>query len=111
MTILAGLAQMEREQTGERTREALAHLRRQGKRTSGKPPFGYRFDDGREVKNPAEQSILGVILELRGQGLGPRRIARELAKVNTPNPRTGRSFSPGTVQAVVRTAERRARVG
>lgn len=108
LTVLAGLAQMEREQVGERTRAALAHLRSQRKRTSGRPPFGYRFEAGYEVDEPAEQAILGEILELRGAGLGPRRIAGELDARGIDNPRTGHGFTPGTVQAIVRTAERRA---
>lgn len=107
LTVLAGLSQMEREQTSERTKEALAHLRRQGKRTSGKAPFGYRFEDGLEVEEAGEQTVLRTILELRAQGLGARRLAGELARRNVCNPRTGRSFSAGTVAAVVRTAERR----
>jgi DNA invertase Pin-like site-specific DNA recombinase len=43
VTILGALAQLEREQIGERTRNGMAELRRQGRRVSGKPPLGYRF--------------------------------------------------------------------
>ncbi len=109
LTVLAGLAQMEREQVAERTRAALAHLRSQGKRTSGRAPFGYRFEAGHEVEAPVERPALARILELRADGLGPRRLARALADEQLPNPRTGRAFTPGTLQAIVRTAERRAR--
>ncbi|MHC4135089.1 MAG: recombinase family protein [Planctomycetota bacterium] len=107
VTVLAGLAQMEREQTSERTKAALAHLRRQGRRTSGRPPFGFRFEAGLEVGVPAEQEVLRAMLDLRAEGLGARRIARELAGRGAANPRSGRPFTPGTVQAIVRTAERR----
>jgi len=107
VTILAGLAQMEREQASERTKAALAHLRSQGKRTSGRPPFGFRFEDGLEVEVPAEQEVLAAMLELRSGGLGARRIANELVRRDVVNPRSGQPFSHGTVQAIVRTAERR----
>jgi site-specific DNA recombinase len=106
VTMLAGLAQMEREQIAERTRAGMAELRRQGKRISGRPPFGFRFEGSELVEVPAEQAILDHILELLGRGLGARRIRAELGDM--PNPRTGRAFGVGTLQAVLRTAARRA---
>jgi len=39
--MLAVLAEFERDQVAERTKGALAHLRNQGKRISGKIPYGY----------------------------------------------------------------------
>ena len=107
VTMLAGLAQMEREQIAERTRAGMHELRRQGKRISGRPPFGYRFDGDRVVEEPAEQVLLERMLDLRRRGLGARRIVGVLG--STENPRTGDLFSVGTVAAILRTAERRQR--
>ena len=50
VTLLGALSQLEREQAAERTKSAMAELRRQGRRISGKPPFGYRFEGGRVVE-------------------------------------------------------------
>jgi DNA invertase Pin-like site-specific DNA recombinase len=106
--ILSLLAQMEREQCAERTRAALAELRRRGKRVSGKAPFGYRFDGDDVVEAPEEQQILARILKLRSGGLGARRIARALNDAWIKNPRTRRWWTHGTVGDLLRTAGRRA---
>src|SRR6185295_927090 len=39
--MLAVLAEFERDQIAERTKGALSHMRNQGKRISGKIPYGY----------------------------------------------------------------------
>src|SRR5579883_2662328 len=61
LNVLMSVAQWEREASGERTREALAELRRQGV-TLGSAPYGWRYSDsvdthGRRylVEVPAEQ--------------------------------------------------------
>ena len=107
LTVLAGLAQMEREQIGARTKAALEELRRQGRRVSGRPPFGYAFDGGSVVPAYGEQEILQRILELRAAGLGARRIARQLGEEGLDNPRTGRAWHASNVAHVLRTVERR----
>jgi len=108
VTMIAGLAQMEREQAAERTRLAMAELRRRGRRISGIAPFGYRFEDGDVVPVEAEQELLARILELRAEGLGARRIAAALNDAGLKNPRTGRFWSHGTVGDLLRTAARHA---
>ncbi len=52
VTLLGALAQLEREQAAERTKVAMAELRRQGKRTSRHPPFGHRFEGDRVSRCP-----------------------------------------------------------
>ena len=120
-TILAGLAQMERKLIGERTREAMAQIARQGRARSGRLPFGYRTranpestravagDRSALVAHEGEQLLLRRMRALRARGLGARRIAREL-NVQAPNPRTGRAWTPSGVQKLLATAERRARL-
>jgi DNA invertase Pin-like site-specific DNA recombinase len=107
VTVLAALAELERGQTAERTRDALAEMRRRGRRVSGRPPFGFRFEgDGLEAV-PEEQEILGRMMRLRSRGNGARRIAAKLNRDGTLNPRTGRPWNYGTVAAILRTATRR----
>ncbi|MEE8106666.1 MAG: recombinase family protein [Planctomycetota bacterium] len=104
VTLLAAMAQLEREQAAERTKSAMAELRRQGKRISGKPPFGFRFEDGRVVEVAAEQTILQRIRDLQGEGKKCFAIATALNREGTLNPRTGREWFFGTVRSVMRTA-------
>lgn len=65
--MLAVLAEFERDQVAERTKGALAHLRIQGKRISGKIPYGYdlALDGVSLVSNPKEQRGLQLIQRLR----------------------------------------------
>jgi len=104
VTILGGLAQLEREQTAERTRQAMAELRRQRRRISGKPPFGYRFEGDAVVAEPAEQPVLERMLALRDAGHGEWKIARVLNDEGLGNPRTGNDWFYGTVRAILRNA-------
>ncbi len=105
--LFAALAQLEREQIGERTRNGMAELRRQGKRGSRFAPFGFRFKDGLLVPVEKEQRILRVMLAMRGNGEGPTAIARELNGKDVANPRTGRGWTPGNVGTILKTAEKR----
>ena len=118
-TILAGLAQMERKLIGERTREAMRQIAREGRVRSGRLPFGYRTrrnpdstravagDRSPLIEHKDEQLLLRGMRDLRARGLGARRIARELNS-KRPNPRTGRPWTPSAVQKLLATAERRA---
>ncbi|MHC4136110.1 MAG: recombinase family protein [Planctomycetota bacterium] len=109
VTILGAIAQLEREQAAERTRAAMAELRRQGKRTSRFPPFGHRFQGDRVVEEPAEQPVLQRMLELQAEGSGCYRIASVLNREGNVNPRTGKPWFYGTVRDILVTAGRRAR--
>ena len=106
VTVLAAIAQLEREQAAERTKAAMAELRRQGKRTSRHPPFGYRFEGDRVVKVPGEQKILRRMLALQEEGAGCYRHAPELTTDGIVNPRTGRAWYFGTLRAILASAER-----
>ncbi len=79
LNIMVSVSQWEREAIGERTRDAMHHKRANGERV-GTIPFGYRAAaDGLHIEaEPAEQSILARIQELRAAGYTTRRIADEL---------------------------------
>jgi DNA invertase Pin-like site-specific DNA recombinase len=119
VTVLAALAQMEREQVAERTRFALDRIAREGRARSRRTPFGWRLPDesfeqragdrSKLVKNAVEQRILRRMLRLRSTGLGARRIARDLNGRGRINPRTGREWSPQLVQKLLDTVDRRNR--
>jgi len=107
VTVLAALAQMEREQIGARTKSAMNELRRQGRKTSSRPPFGFEHVDGRAVPVESEQEILKRMLALREAGLGGHRIAETLNAEGPGNPRTGRPWHYGTVRAIIKSASQR----
>ena len=104
--MLAVLAEFERDQVAERTKGALSHMRNQGKRISGKIPFGYDLaPDGKNLQlNPEEQNGLRLIQELQAKGLGRRRIAAQLMTRGVPT-KTGSLWSPQTVASILRRAK------
>ena len=75
----AAVSQWEREAIGERTRDALAHKRRQGQRV-GNIAFGWRLGpDGQHLEaEPGEQAALAEIRRLRSAGVTLRGIAAAL---------------------------------
>jgi DNA invertase Pin-like site-specific DNA recombinase len=79
ITIMGAVSQWEREAIGERTRDALRHIRAQGQR-AGNIPFGYRLaQDGRALEpEHAEQKAMVEIHKLRSAGSPLRVIATEL---------------------------------
>jgi site-specific DNA recombinase len=79
ITIMGAVSQWEREAIGERTRDALRHKRRQGRRV-GNIAFGSRLaNDGDHLEpEPSEQAALAEIRRLRGQGTTMRGIADTL---------------------------------
>jgi DNA invertase Pin-like site-specific DNA recombinase len=46
-SVLMGLAQMESENIGERVHHGQMHARAKGKPQAGKPPYGYRYTEGK----------------------------------------------------------------
>jgi len=77
-TVLAALAEMERERIAERMRDGRAAKRSRGGHTGGNPPFGYRAEGaGRQavlVPVPVEQEALATAREAREAGMSLRRI-------------------------------------
>ena len=80
LVVLAGAAEMERNLTRERTRSAMAVLRANGRRVSGRIPYGFDLDaDGTTlVPNDAEQAVIQDIQAMRADGATLRRIAETL---------------------------------
>jgi len=100
--VMAAFAEFEREQLGLRTRQAMQHLKSQG-RVVGSIPHGYERDGERVIPQATEQRILHLVAELRGQGMTLRAIADELTVRGAFN-RAGRPFHPESVRAMLRAA-------
>lgn len=108
LNVLTSVGQWEREATGERTKEALRHLKKQGVRLGGEA-YGWnrikeRVDaDGRCIFEPnvEERRIVERIVELRREGLTLRAIADRLTDEAFVTKRGGR-WSSKTVLFILR---------
>jgi len=91
--ILAVLAQMERELISERTRGALAHIKREG-RYLGRVPFGKRLDRrGRLVTDREAAKALRRARRLRAKGASWREITERMDwTVSHARPRLDKSY-------------------
>ena len=105
LTLFGGLAQMERELIGERTRSALAHLRENGQPTSH-PPLGFRVNGTRHrmMPVPGELETVRRILKAWRSGQSYRTIAAKLNENGVPTKQGGRWYH-GTVARVVQRRE------
>jgi site-specific DNA recombinase len=102
LTMLSGFAEFERTLIGERTRAALQHLKRQGRRV-GQIPYGWRLagDDAKRLEpDPAEQVVVELARQLRGSGLTLRAIGDELAARGHLS-RVGRPFASAQIIRMV----------
>src|SRR5262249_51632356 len=74
------VAEMYRLQIGEKTRDALAHLRAAGRRYSNVVPYGWRATrDGRLVPDSSEQAAVALMRKLPAKGLSLRKVSAALA--------------------------------
>ncbi len=104
--IIGSVAQWEREAIGERTRDALGHLRRRGVRLGGES-LGWRRtpeldDNGRRATSEvdAEATTVRRIHELHAEGLSLRGVAGVLAAEGHATKRGG-AWRPATVRKVL----------
>jgi DNA invertase Pin-like site-specific DNA recombinase len=80
LTVMAGAAEMERNQIRERTSFAMQHMKQRGEYTGGRPPLGFEVtEEGQLVRVDAEHEALAMARHLRQQGLTLRAVAAELA--------------------------------
>jgi site-specific DNA recombinase len=102
--ILGSFSQFERTIIAERTENALAHLRKQGRRISGKTPWGWDCSDGRNLTvNKAEAKVTAWMLELQCQGQSCAKIVRAL-EAKGIKPKYGKVWYAGTVYRILRGA-------
>ena len=78
LNILASVSQWEREAIGERTRDAMRHMKAQGEYTGGNAPYGYTLVEGALVADPFEQDVITQARELRASGLALAKVAAAL---------------------------------
>lgn len=97
--VLAALAEFEREQLAERTRQAMQHIKAQGKRV-GSIPHGYQLNGDKLIPNAGEQKTITLAKKYKGKGLSLRAISAALQKHGHVN-RHGRAYNPNSVRGLL----------
>lgn len=101
LTIMAGLAQVERDKIAALTKDALQGKKRRGERV-GTIPFGFKsFDGVLLVPDEREQTILARMTALRAQGVTFSGIA-DILHVCGFKTRTGGRFSKQLVHHILK---------
>ena len=102
LTVMAGAAELERNQISERTSSVLQHKASRGEYTGGAPPFGFRLagDGVRLEEHAEEQRVIARARELRGGGASLRHIAATLAEEGLSS-RAGKQLAVVQVQRLL----------
>jgi len=104
-TMLAALAELERQQISERTRVALQYKRQAGFKTGGTVPFGFEVDgEGRLILHADEQEALQMIRNLRAEGYTYRAIATALEQAEIPTKQGRTKWHPQTISRIQQSA-------
>ncbi len=94
---LGAVAEYERSMIALRMKAGRDRKRRQGGYAGGRPPFGWKAEDGELVPCPDEQETVQLARELREDGMSYRQIAERLVEEGHP---------PRAVRDAQRKAER-----
>ena len=78
ITIMAGVAELERNQIRERTSIVIQHMKDKGLYTGGKLPYGYKLYDEKIIEDEKEQLVIARIIELRSNGMYLKQIVHQL---------------------------------
>ncbi|MBI5767659.1 MAG: recombinase family protein [Verrucomicrobia bacterium] len=84
-TMIAAMAQWEREEIGDRVRASIGIRAKLGKPLNASAPFGFQWKDKKFVQNPAEAPIVKRVFELFAELHRKGAVARQL---NTAGYRT-----------------------
>lgn len=105
LTILAGVAELERNLISARTKDALAYKTRQGAKL-GNAPYGYRKVMGEDCKMTAltpdetEQCVIRDIRAMVAAGTSQQVIAQRLSACGVPT-RNGGPWHRRTIQSIL----------
>jgi DNA invertase Pin-like site-specific DNA recombinase len=109
LTVLAAVAEMERNLIAERIRNVMSWKRR-NRKVFGHEPYGFAREGDDLVPIEAEQRALDLILDLRARGYSLRKIARTLEARGIPTKRGGK-WAAATVRKLLARAEGEALCG
>ena len=99
LTVAAGFAELERNLVSERTSQAMAHLKSEGRHV-GSPALGYQMQDGILVEQADELVSIQRIQQLRQENLTLREIAAQMEADGVPTKRGGK-WAPSGVRNIL----------
>lgn len=104
-SILASVAEFERQRIRERMIEGRAGKRARGGHVGGDAPYGYRKEGAGRVaalvEDPAEQELVETIRKRHNRGMSLRRIAALMTKEGKTT-RAGTPFSAGQLHRILK---------
>ena len=80
--IRAGLNQRERKLISLRTKTALARKKERGERIVGRPPYGWKVENGEMVAHEEEQYAITRMKALQAKGYSTREVVEALKQEN-----------------------------
>ncbi|GAA4717173.1 recombinase family protein [Brevibacillus fulvus] len=96
ITLVAALAQWERENLAERVKMGMEQMAQEKKRPGGPSPYGYEIQNGMLVPQPFEAEIVKLIFAKFLSGASLQQIARQLNQLGLRG-KTGAAWSPTTL--------------
>jgi site-specific DNA recombinase len=114
-TMMAAIAEMERNVISERTASALQFKRKNGEKTGGDVPFGFNLIErgGKKALEPkeVEQKAIRLMKQLRAEGRSYREIATELEAKGIATKRGRSRWFPMTVKQTLNGLEQQEKMG
>ncbi|MGE7650545.1 recombinase family protein [Peribacillus frigoritolerans] len=101
ITLVAALAQWERENLAERVRFGIEQMIDDGKKPGGHSAFGYHFDKDFNCKIIEEEAkIVNMIYQWYADGIGYHTIAKKLNKLEV-KPRIAKQWNPNSIRDIL----------